>query len=98
MPEEGLEPPDTRILIPRRFGSAAPFEWAGGQERGQIHCGAPGCGAWQGQCEEFRATPCDVALRLLGPRGSGEAARTPRLGEDGMWGAVTGRRTLQDVE
>ena len=25
MPEEGLEPPDTRIVIPPRFGSAAPF-------------------------------------------------------------------------
>jgi hypothetical protein len=32
----GTRTPDTRIMIPRRFGSAEPKIWAGGHERGHI--------------------------------------------------------------
>src|SRR4051812_19969570 len=38
MPEEGLEPPTRGFMIPRRLGSTAGFEAAGGHERGHV-CG-----------------------------------------------------------
>ena len=65
----GTRTPDTRIMIPLRFGSAAGFAGAGGHERGHV-CNA----VLRRQCFRLQAN-ADVALASR----SGPARHRPRI-------------------